>query len=415
MSKNPVFEFLKQQGAFLKPEGPSIPLIGQPRFSRKRPEIEYVQAFSYRGARLESEGAVVDNVLANPHPTDVFADSSQFAPNRLNLVRQLLIATTIKILPDVRLELADIEKGPASALKELLFPGGQLNSRIELSAYRAVQEYEYVATRYTNLLHFRKRLLEGPMQAYRERTSVNAKGKERGKIIREALKSGISWRTVRLANKGDERRRYTDEILSVYGVLSPILTGRDCFILTADRDVFDQFYQFTVLLHDDYGSFLIGEDYRQNPTKYGHVHRWATPLMQTGAVTIGRISEPNSLIPIVKRTCASWVIDVNSLDFMSWIGLREIEAALRFQEDARDGRVADGGDARSVHISLEDHTCKMVPAHFTVGEDRFAISLETKLGRIRLSRFDLARVATDKPVQFQERPKQRQRARRPAS
>lgn len=138
MSKNAVFEFLKQQGAFLKPEGPSIPLIGQPRFSRKsRPEIEYVQAFSYRGARLESEGAVVDNVLANPHPTDVFADSSLFAPNQLSLVRQLLIATTIKILPDVRLELADIEKRPASALKELLFPGGQLNSRIELSAYPA--------------------------------------------------------------------------------------------------------------------------------------------------------------------------------------------------------------------------------------------------------------------------------------
>lgn len=58
---------------------------------------------------------------------------------------------------------------------------------------------------------------------------------------------------------------------------------------------------------------------------------------------------------------------------------------------------------------------KCVPAHFTVGEDRFAINLDTKLGRIRLSRFDLARVATDKPVQFQERPKQRQRGRRPAS
>jgi hypothetical protein len=84
MSKNPVFEFLKQQGAFVKPNEPSIPLIGQPRFQRTpHPRIEYLPPFSYHLGILDSEAAIINNVLANPHPTDVFADSSLFAPNSL--------------------------------------------------------------------------------------------------------------------------------------------------------------------------------------------------------------------------------------------------------------------------------------------------------------------------------------------
>lgn len=378
MVKNPVFEFLKQQGAFQRLEPSHGP-------------IEYVPPFSYRGDKLRSESAVLDVILANPHPTDVLVDSSLFGASRINLVRQLLIRTALKILPEVRDELAELANRPTHALKDVLFPDGELNSRLEPLAYSAVERYAYATSRYVNLLHLRTRFLEVAMKP-------GTKGKERHKIIQDLLNRGFSWRTVRLANKDKKRRRYTDEVLVVYGVFSPILTGRDCFILTADQDVFDQFYQFTVLLHDDYGSFLIGEDYRQNPERYPHSHPWTTPFMQAGAITIGRALEPVHLLPKIQRTCATYVIDVSTLHFMAWVSIREIEAALAFQEGAADGRVGNGGNGMNVHVSLGDSNCKAAPQHFTIGQDHVPIEKGTIAGRIRISEFDLYRVTRDKKV-----------------
>jgi hypothetical protein len=397
VTRNPVFEFLRQHGAFKNENSSSTPIIGwsQPEFEWSA-QTRYVPPFSYSGSSFANENVIVENILRNPHPTDILADSSLFSPKRLDLVRQLLIARKLCILPTVHAELLDLAKQPRTALQELVFPDGELNPRLELLRYPEIEGCSYITSRYTNLLHFRKRLLGGPLLQYREEHGHEASGKARTRIIQELADRGVSWRTLRLANKGDPRRRYTDETLVVYGVLSPILTGRDCFVLTADRDIFDQFYQFTQILHDDYGSYLIAGDYRSNPERYKHAHEWPTPFLQPGAITIGRALEPVELLPLIRRTCATWVIDVDSLDFMSWVAVREMDVALKFQEEAADGRVGDGGNELSVHMSLGDRQCRFAPAHFTVGQDVFAVDAETKVGRLRISNFDVYRVVSDR-------------------
>jgi hypothetical protein len=396
MTKNPVFEFLRQSGAF-RDDHERIPIVGG-----SRPNIQWnaqprrIPPFTYYGSKFANPNVIVENMLRNPHPTDVIADSSLFSPKRLDLIRQLLIATHVLILPAVYTELLDLTRQPKNTLQELVFPDGKLNPRLDLIRYPAIADFRFVASRYTNLLHFRKRVLEAPLSHYREKQGHDAKGKSRARIIQELQKQGVSWRTLRLANKGDPCRRYTDETLVVYGVLSAILTGRDCFVLTADRDIFDQFFQFTQLLHDDYGSYLIAEDYRRYPERYTHSHEWATPFMHSGAVAIGRALEPVELIPLIHGTCAAWVIDVDSLDFMSWIAIREIELALKFQERAADVRVGDGGNGLNIHMSLGDRNCKRAPAHFTLGRDTLAVDRETDAGTVRISNFDVFRVVSDK-------------------
>jgi hypothetical protein len=349
---------------------------------------------------FSNENAILENILLNPHPTDVLADSSLFSIKRLHLVRQLLIARKLFILPEVHEELLDLVKKTSNLLTELVFPDGKLNSGLELLQYPAIKNYNYVTERYTNLLHIRKRLLENRFSQYTEEKGYEPKGKDRTQIIQELSNLGVSWRTLRLANKGDPNRRYTDEIIVVYGVLSPILTGRDCFILTADKDVFDQFFQFTQLLHDDYGSYLIAEDYHNNPERYKHAHLWNTPYMQPGAITIGRELEPNYLLPYFRRTCAAWVIDVENLNFMAWAALREVEGALKFQESAADGRVGDGRNGLNVHMSLGDRDCKLAPSHFTVGRDVLAVEMTRKTGKLCFSYFDIFRAITDRSVNF---------------
>lgn len=399
MPKNPIFEFFRQEGAVPRDTGSDIPVVGErasPKPENRR--IDFVAPFTYRAGNLRDAKAVIESIHANPHPTEVFADSSLFAPSRLDLVRHLLITTPVKVLPAVRAELGDLENGRSSQLRDLLFPENQLNPRVELLGYGDFREYAYVSSRYANLLHVRKRLLEEPLRKYRERHGADARGNARSKLIRELQNRGISWRTARLSNKGDERRRYTDEILSVLGVLRPILTGKDCFILTGDRDVFDQVYQFTVILHDDYGSYLIANDYRKNPLQYPHTHPWSTQFMQPGAVAIGRAREPDSLLPQLFSTAAVWVVDVGSFDYFVWVTLQEIRQALDFQEHARDGRVADGGNGRNVHISLGDDSCKGSPMHFAVGQDVFVVESASTVGTIRLSRFDVLRATTDRPL-----------------
>jgi len=394
MPKNPVFEFFRQRGAskMAAPRRRTIPIlppIGVP-FVQK----EIIPVFTFKAFTLRNEDAIIDSIFANPHPTDVLADSSLWSPKRLDLVRRLMISNTIKVLPVVRNELADIEKQKSSPMKELLFPEGSLNPRIVVDKYSAIKDHQFVMTRYASLLNIRKQMLEGPFNRYFKKTGRQPVGDERSKIIKKALLDGISWRTIRMANKGDPRRRFTDEILAVYGILSPIFCGRDCIILTADNDIFDQVYQFSVLLHDDYGSFLIGRDYMNNPGKYTHIHKISTPFMEEGSIAIGRAKNPTSLLPILRRTCATWVIDVNTLQCLIWVSIREINEALDFQEMICDGRVADGGKGCNVHMSLNDQKCKTFPYHFAIGKDKM---LKAEPGRNSfLTQFDLFRVCTDR-------------------
>lgn len=396
MSKNPVFEFFRQQGATVGPDSTSQPSDDLTIIGQKRVTKLFQRPLSYHGFKMNAPEDVVETIALNPHPTNVFADSSLWAPDRLDLVRRLLIQTPVRVLPAVLRELEDIKHKSPGPMQELLFPKGSLNPRLSVEKYDAVLNYKYVMNRYVNLLHVRKRLLEGPLREYQEQTGQPAKGKSRHKIMQKALNDGVSQRTLRLANKGDKKRRYTDEVLSVYAVLSPILTGRDSFVLTADRDVFDQLYQFSVLLHDDYGSFLIAQDYRTNPHRYPHAHAIRVPYMEKTALAVGRQLEPDYLLPKCNTTCAVWVVDVRSLECCVWVGLREIAAALDYQEKSHDGRVGDGGEGRNVHISGHGTNCSAAPAHFVIGHDIIRQRVPLNAGELTLSAFDLFRVCVDR-------------------
>lgn len=396
MPKNPVLEFFRQRGVTAGVNTREHSTSGLLVVGQRELCTECQSPFSYQGFTLKRPEDIVGAIGVNPHPTDVFADSSLWAPQRLDLVRRLLIETPVKILPEVLSELEDIKQQPDSPIRELIFPENSLNPRVKVERYDAVLAHQYVMARYTNLLHVRKRLLEGPLRRHEQKTGEPAKGRVRHKIMQQALKDGISQRTLRLANKGDAKRRYTDEVLAVYGVLSPIITGRDSFVLTADRDVFDQVYQFSELLHDDYGSFLIGRDYAANPQRYQHSHEAKVPYMTEGTLAVGRAREPDYLLPVIQNTCATWIVDVNSLDCLTWVSLREVVAALDFQEAARDGRVGDGGGGRNVHITGHDTGCSAAPAHFVVGHDVIRQKAKTPLGDLSLSELDVFRICVDR-------------------
>jgi hypothetical protein len=334
-------------------------------------------------------------IRANPHPTDVVADASVFSPERIDLVRELLFSTRVAIPPDVEAELRDMRGERTQPLRDLLFPDGQMNPLLHRYDLRMLKDHDWVALKLMNLLHLRKQLLEEPLLIFSTEHGREAVGAERRAILQKLVRGGLGQRSLRLASKGDKRRHITDELLAVCCVLGPILTGRDCFLLTADADVFDQFYTLTQLIHDDYGSFLIAEDLRNHPGRYKHVHEMEHPAMEPGAIAYGRLRDPQYLLPSIYVTCASRVIDVATFEFIVWTATRDIARALSFQNSARDGRVADGGDGRDVHMSINDRACQRYKCHFTVGRDRIAIAGDSPLGRVYGTWHDVFRVGCD--------------------
>ena len=348
-----------------------------------------------------SDDGILDTIYGWPHANDVLVDSSFFSPARADLIRRLLIERTVLLIPEVQDELNELKpekpKKTSGHLPSILFDTtGKFNQRLGCASEEWMRGYEYPITRYVNLLHMRRRILEKPLRDFEKREGRRAVGKDLIKLQRQILAQGISQRTLSLARKGDEKRRYTDEVLSIQAVLRPIIVGRDCFVLTADRDVFEQIFQFTQLLHDDYGSFLIAQDFARNPDRYTHRHKISTPLMKPGAIAIGRVREPDYLLPSIFHTCAVCVIDVRTRQILHWVCTREVEQMIDFQSRSADGRVADGGNGLNVHMSLPTRKCRDAHAHFVVGEDQIVYDLQTPIGPIRLSYFDIFRVMRDK-------------------
>jgi hypothetical protein len=183
--------------------------------------------------------------------------------------------------------------------------------------------------------------------------------------------------------------------LAIEAVLRPILSGRDCFRLTADRDVFEQTFRFIELLFDDYGSFLMAQDFMRNPDRYTHRHEINTPLMEPGAMAIGRVDDPDYLLPRIFRACAIFAIDVGTRESFSWVCIREIEQMLTFQSRSADGRTADGGNGMNVHICFPMAKCRNVQAHLVIGKDQLH---KAQMSPIPISRFDILRALSDHPL-----------------
>ena len=92
------------------------------------------------------------------------------------------------------------------------------------------------------------------------------------------------------------------------------------------------------------------------------------------------------------KTCATGVIDVNTLKGFVWISARNLEPAIAFQDGDSVGRKGDPGEGRSILFSLPvdpAHIACKAKYHFVVGTPRYLKLSSQDVGPIPL--FDLAR------------------------
>jgi hypothetical protein len=400
MTKDPVHNFLK--GLSQQRNSSSPVIFGS---GRGRPSGRYViqPVFSSWTRHIDSDEDILNMIHNWPRANDVLVDSSFFSPVRIDLNRRLLLKRPVLLIRAVQDELNTLKlttnKETLGQLASILFDAtGGFNRSFNCASEKWIRGYEYPIMRYLILLRLRRSILKKPLRTFEKHEGRRALGKDLSRLKRQALSYGISQETLRLAKKGGEEKSYADEWLSVEAVLRPIIVGRDCSALTADRHVFDQIVQFAHLLFTDYGSFLIAQDFARNPDRYTHRHEISTPAMKPGAIAIGRVSDPDYLLPRIFRMCAVCVINVTTRDVFSWVCMREMEQMLDFQSRSADGRTADGGNGLNVHISLGfTPNCRDAQAHFVLGEDRitYNFDFQGKIGRIRISCFDHFRTVSD--------------------
>ena len=105
-----------------------LPAERLPRRVRNH-QIVIVPPFSISDFGVERRH-IINIVLNNPHLTDLLLDTSVFSVGRLDLIREILISCSPILLPPVQRELEDLKVKPALAeLRDLVYPGGSLNSR----------------------------------------------------------------------------------------------------------------------------------------------------------------------------------------------------------------------------------------------------------------------------------------------
>jgi hypothetical protein len=318
---------------------------------------------------------VLDRIARNPHPTDLLLDSSVFSISRLSFVREILLRFSPIVLAPVRVELEDLKKKPKlGELSKLVFPDGTLHPRLMDDHRGVLRSYSRFSTRYASLLRWRRDAIEIASRRAARETGREPVGKARAKLIRTLLQQGIGGETLILANKEYRPDRVADEFLAVFAVLSPIVTGRDCFVLTADADVSEQVIRMSELLFDDYGAYLIARDLRNDPSRYDDRHAHTSEFFDGEALAIGRLAEPHYLLPPPQllKTCATTVIDVNTLKAFFWISASNMEPAISFQEADPLARKGDPGSGLSILFSApydpSDGTRCDSTHHFVIGK-----------------------------------------------
>jgi hypothetical protein len=356
-------------GRLWTPDGPR-------RAASEKAGFAYFPPFAVYGLK-EQRSSLVKRVLINPHPTDLVLDTSLFSPARVSLVREILVSCSPIILPPVVQELEDLKAKPALAeLCDIVFKGGALNPRFRGDDCGVLHKYRRFSMRYINLLRWRRDMIAVPSRNIARDTGIEPTGEQRSKLIRNLLKGGMGTRTIALANKDYNPRRPADEVLAVFAALSPIVTGRDCFLFTADQDVLDQVLQMIEMIFDDYGAYLIAKDFRANESRYDHRHPWKSLLFDGPAEAIGRLAHPDYLLPRLPmiQTCATTVIDVNKLEGFTWVSARNIEAAISFQDADPLSRKGDPGAGRSILFSAFAErespaatSCTSKTHHFVIG------------------------------------------------
>lgn len=349
-----------------------------------------------------SSGDIIDpsDVLAtaigNPHPTDVLLDTSIFSMERLALVREILLNFSGMLLGPVLSELEDLKTNPKLVpLRDLVFPDGVLNPRLRIDDRRVFEAYPRFTGRYINLLRSRREAINVAVRHAVHETGQAPTGKARSKLIQKMISDGIAEETIRLANKSCRLDRIADEALAVFAVVRPIITGRDCFLYTADRDVFEQVIRMSDMLFSDYGAYLIARDFRNDESRYSHRHPYISDLFVGDALAVGRDVHPDYLLPPpnLVKTCATCVVDVARLRSFTWISARNMEIAISFQDQDPSCRKGDPGEGRDIIFTLPvmrgvKSRCSQ-PFHFGIGTPSLVKVSTDELGPI--ASFDVFR------------------------
>jgi hypothetical protein len=336
---------------------------------------------------------MLNMILRNPNPTDVVFDTGVVSYDRIPLVREILLGCSPIVLPPVLAEFQDLKRKPElSDLRDLVFPEGAVNPNFRGDQRGVLAAYPRFVTRYASLLTWRKQAIDVPMRRAHRETGQAPVGRVRAKLIQKLIDSGVAAETIKLANKEHRTGRVADEVLAVFSVLSPIATGRDCVLLTADGDVIDQAHRMAQMLFDDYGAYLLASDFQNEESRYPDRHTVKSDFFSGEAIAIGRAAEPYDLLPPTNltRTCATIVIDVGKLRGFVWISATNMEPAIAFQERDPLGRKGDPGNGNSILFSLpemrgsERFRCGQTH-HFAIGQPTLLRVSGEDIGPVPLS------------------------------
>lgn len=322
----------------------------------KNVRLETLPPFVKREFGIVAE-SFLELIFRNPHPTDVLLDTSVFALDRISLVKSIVVHCRPILLLPVLMELEDLKGKPELLeLREIVFPYGRLNERFRGDDQNVLSSHPRFSLKYASLLQWRRKMVDMEARRIERETGNKPTGKARTEMIRGLMRQGIAPDTIRIGNKDYRIDRPTDELLAVFAVISPIISGRDCFLLTADKDVYEQTLRMTDLVLNDYGAYLIANDFRTNGARYTHRHPHASLFFIGDAEAIGRDAHPDYLLPSpgIMMTCATHVIDVGRQKGVTWISARNMYPAISFQEYDALGRKGDPGMNRSILFTLPE-------------------------------------------------------------
>ena len=126
-------------------------------------------------------------------------------------------------------------------------PGGNLIADLRQHSTEWVHEYQYAMTRYTNLLHLRHHALEPFILEFETRIAPSVMNYEACNV-QHSYKVSVSAHCIWQGQLRLSRPTTTtlhNEVLAVLSVSRPIISGRDCMLLTTDGHLFEQVFRFT--------------------------------------------------------------------------------------------------------------------------------------------------------------------------
>jgi len=366
-----------------------------------QPAVFWAQPFTYLPMEFGDPHEIPKRISQCVHPYAVLVDSSLVNDSRVDLLRHLLVEHQLFATPEVIQELASLRKQVNSSVAaKVVWRDGKLHPRIRPMAHSLLADRGllYPLNHYSGLLGLRK-------QMHRASHVKIMSSDERHRYLRQQQHRGLSPRTLKISGKeyrsGHDRINTNDEILTTSAMLAALALDKDIYLLTADNDVCDQVLQLASVLHSDYGGYIVGRWYSQDPSAAERLPAIDHPLFDPARLADGfRVARPSDMMALVRdnSTRAITVIDVGRLWGFTWIMLRDMLGFLRAKAST-NGLNYPGFDGRNVLVGVPPADGQPASdvrpfAHFVYDK---MLSL-TGSGNARLTAFDLERAATDPPM-----------------